>query len=92
MNFHPFYQNKKEVCQKTEYFTNYWTATFPENIFSQSSEAINQVYYKLESISIYIKLLGKCNVSCPCGCLVASVLTGILVSLLAISASAFTGT
>ena len=45
VDFHPFFRNKKSAVKKTTYYTNYVTATCPEDIFAQSSDSLNEVMY-----------------------------------------------
>ena len=43
LNFHPFYSNEKEICQKEEFHTNYVTIKFQENILTTRTDSLNKV-------------------------------------------------
>ena len=43
VNFHPFFRDEKQPVKKEIYYTNYVNVDFPENIFTRSSDTINDV-------------------------------------------------
>ena len=55
VNFHPFYQNEKDVCRKEMFHANYSRITIQNDIFSLSSENITKVR-KDHNVVLKIKL------------------------------------
>ena len=43
MNFRPFFRNEKQPVKNEKFYTNYVNVDFPENIFTHSSDTINEV-------------------------------------------------